>query len=461
MKLWKAICRKLSNNPTQLFSEEGRTITYSEMKQEAATLSERLNGFTCCAILCDSELMAAIAVMGCFAAGVTAVPLSKRYGMEFYERIIDFISPEAIIFDEKGTLKITKRKKSLYIPPKSHPALIMCTSGTTGTPKGVMLSEDGILSNVSDITDYFSFGQKDTILIARPLYHSAVMTGEFLSAIWKGAKIIFYSGPFNPALMLKTIEKNMVTVFCGTPSMVNLMTRLQKTAKEDFPLKHLSVSGECMGRNLCKQIRETFPTVEVYYVYGLTEASPRVSFLPSFLFDKYPGYVGIPLRTVQIKLLDGDGNCVGINKEGLIFVKGKNVMLGYYNNAKQTERVLQNGWLFTGDVGMINSEGLLTVKGRYDDLIIKAGMNIYPQEIENRLKTDRRVKEVLAYGYKDSYGITLIGLKVCGSFHSVHEVKKMCYQLLPSFQIPSKIEIKEQLEKNISGKIKRDSNGRV
>ena len=96
--------------------------------------------------------------------------------------------------------------------------------------------------------------------------------------------------------------------------------------------------------------------------------------MPSFLFDKYPGYVGIPLRTVQIKLLDGDGNCVGINKEGLIFVKGKNVMLGYYNNAKQTERVLQNGWLFTGDVGMINSEGLLTVKGRYDDLIIKAGV---------------------------------------------------------------------------------------
>lgn len=129
-------------------------------------------------------------------------------------------------------------------------------------------------------------------------------------------------------------------------------------------------------------------------------------------------------------------------------------MIGYYSNPDKTSEVLKNGWLYTGDIASVNSAGLLKIHGRNDNLIIRAGMNIYPQEIEGTLKADKRVREVLAYGYTTPTG-TQIGLKIAGDFTTVSEIKRLCAELLPSYQIPMKIELLQELEKSGSGKIKR------
>lgn len=453
MKLWNFIKYYMLKNHNQQIAENGASLSFEETMIWAEEFSKKLHGIKCCAILCSSEMATSMSLLACFAAEVTAVPLSIRYGEAHCNKILDAVSPDAIIMDTSGEIVVYKLKESQYIAPDEHPALIMCTSGTTGKPKGAMLSEKNILTNVSDIADYFTMDKSDTILIARPLYHCAVLTGEFLTAIVRGANIRFYSEQFNPTKMLELIKEHGITAFCGTPTLLSIMARFNRSNATET-LRHICISGECMGAEIGLKIQAAFPDCEIYHVYGLTEACPRVSYLPPEHFKEYPDCVGIPLRSVSIKILNEQGKLCHANEEGILYVKGHNVMLGYYRDPEKTAKVLQNGWLCTGDIAVINDEAFLKIKGRNDDLIIKSGMNVYPAEIEGVIKQDPRVKEVLVYGFHNSFG-TQIGMKLVGEFSSSEEVKQLCLKVLPSFQVPSVIELVDELPKNGSGKIIR------
>ena len=429
-------------------------MTFEEIICWADMFAKKLKGIKCCAILCSSEMAQCMALLSCFKAEVTALPMSQRYGELHCNAILDAISPDAVITDIGGEFQLIKIKDSKYIQPEVHPALIMCTSGTTGKPKGAMLSESNILSNLTDITAYFDINKSDTILITRPLYHGAVLTGEFLTALVKGTRICFYSGKFNPSTTLNLLKKYNVTAFCGTPTLLNLIQRTKR--EQNYKnLKHICVSGECMSSQVATEIANAFPNAKVYHVYGLTEAGPRVSYLPPNLFSEYPDCVGVPLKSVEIKIITRSGQVADKNEIGTLWVKGANVMIGYYNNPQGTNKVLKNGWLCTGDMALINDAGLLKIKGRCDDLIIKAGMNIYPQEIEAALKIDSRVVDVCAYGRPHELLGTQIILDIVGDFANSDEVIKLCQECLPSYQVPSRINLVKNLKKNASGKIIR------
>lgn len=232
-----------------------------------------------------------------------------------------------------------------------------------------------------------------------------------------------------------------------------MMSRLKRDLKDN--LKHICISGECMSFETGTAIADAFPQTDIYHIYGLTEACPRVSYLPPYLFRKYADCVGVPLNNVSLKVITDCGTLAQPNEIGILWVKGGNVMAGYYNNPEKTSEVLKDGWLCTGDRALINEAGLLKIKGRNDDLIIKAGMNIYPQEIEGVLKTDPRVRELFVCGKRDDkLGVQII-LNVVGDFSDTSEVKELCRNLLPSYQIPNKIYLVDELPKNGSGKIVR------
>lgn len=454
MNLWQFIKDNMKHHLQQTVSEGKVEKTYEEIIDFAEQFSKQLKGIKCCAILCQSELTAAMALLGCFAARVTAVPLSQRYGELHCNKILDSISPQAVITDQNGELKILRVEEFGYIEPKVHPALIMCTSGTSGIPKGAMLTEANIMTNVSDIIGYFSINETDSILISRPLYHCAVLTGEFITSLIKGVKILFYSGGFNPAIVLKILKEHRITAFCGTPTLLSMISKFKRKTDEDF-LKHICISGECMSFETAQLISKAFPKADKYHVYGLTEASPRVSFLPPHMFDKYADFVGLPLRSVSLKIVSAQGEQVETNEVGTLWVKGENVMYGYYNNSQKTSEVLKDGWLCTGDLALFNNQGFLKIKGRADDLIIKAGMNIYPQEIENALRFDKRVKEVYVSSYNDEKLGVQIVLNISGDFSSVAEIKELCQLYLPTYQIPTRINLMDEIPKNGSGKIIR------
>ena len=146
---------------------------------------------------------------------------------------------------------------------------------------------------------------------------------------------------------------------------------------------------------------------------------------------------------------------VNVNEIGTLWVKGDNVMAGYYNNPEKTSEVLKDGWLCTGDLALFTEEGLLKIKGRGDDLIIKAGMNIYPQEIESALKLDHRVKDLYVRGYIDAKLGVQIELNITGEFSNVSEVKELCLTNLSTYQVPARINLMDEIPKNGSGKIVR------
>ncbi len=454
MKLWNFIKEGMMKNPSQIICEDNAEMTYENMVAFAEVFSEKLKSQKCCAILCSSEMASAMALLSCFAAGVTAVPLSGRYGYMHCEKIIEMIGPTAIISDTCGTLEVTPIAYATYNEPDIHPALIMCTSGTTGKPKGAMLTEDNIISNVTDVCSYFDIDEKDSILIARPLYHCAVLSGEFLTSLLKGIKIRFYSKEFNPKEILNLAIDKHITVLCGTPTQLSMLGRFNHKYS-GCCIRTICISGECVEKETAIQISWAFPYIDIYHVYGLTEASPRVSYLPPYLFHSYADCVGIPLDSVTLKIVKTDGAIADIGEEGILWIKGDNVMAGYYNSPKETEEVLKDGWLCTKDIALINEKGLLKIRGRSDDLIIRAGMNIYPVEIENELRKDIRVREAFAYKLQTTHMGTQIGLKIAGDFKNVNEVKELCAKVLPKHQMPLVIEIVDSLPKNASGKIIR------
>ncbi len=454
MRLWEDIREEMLRHPFQTFCEGSAQMTFEEVVIYSELFARKLAGAKSCAILCGSEMAAAIALLSCFASGVTAVPLSVRYGTVHCNRILEAISPDVVITDMDGQLQALQLSESEYTPPNKHPALIMCTSGTTGRPKGVMLSEKNLMANLTSIASYFHIGREDSILIARPLYHCAVLTGEFLISLVKGTQIRFYSEAFNPKALIDLMDQHAVTAFCSTPTLLNAMARFTKGGGGQS-LRHIVVSGECMGKQTGKSLAQAFPEADIYHVYGLTEAGPRVSYLPPDQFSEHADSVGIPLKGVSLKILKPDATPAQTNEVGILWVRGDNVMLGYYNDRQQTDKVLRDGWLCTGDIALMDENGLLKIRGRKDDMIIRAGMNIYPQEVENDMKKDPRVREVMVYGIPDGPAGVRLGMDIAGDFSSIDEVKNLCARLLPAYQIPTHIRLVEALPKNGSGKIIR------
>lgn len=441
--LYEFLKDKMLQHPNQVISNDTESITYSELLEYAETFGRTLTREKY-GLLFDSDLDTAKALLACLCANKTAVLLSKRYGKAHTQRIIDTVKLSYLI-TEDGVNKISEEQDECE--DLSDVALIMCTSGTTGKPKGAMITHNNLITNITDISKYFCINDTDHILIARPLYHCAVLTGEFLISLVKGLRISFMTEGFVPAKILKKAKEAEVTVLCGTPTLLYHLSCMNLKSRNPLDLKNVAVSGECMTETVAKVMRNAFPKTDIYNVYGLTEASPRVSYLPPEEFDNKPTSVGIPLRSLKAKVIDNE-----------LLITGNSIMKGYYNNQEATARAKRDGWLHTGDVAELDGQGHIYIKCRKDNMIIRAGMNIYPQEIENSLKEDENINDVLAYGVKNNTVSEKIHIKVVTSLGK-SEIYNICKDKLLSYELPDVIEIVDEIPKNASGKVIRSVEG--
>ena len=454
--LWEAIKNRLQQFPSSYLKDTGRIVRYEELTAmvEACALQLRQKKY---GILCRSELNTAIALLACMAAGATAVPLSYRYGEVHSRRIIEAVGVTNMLTDDSGKLEITEGNALPERENLSGVAVIMCTSGTTGTPKGAMITQDNLGANLLDIQRYFPLSSADRLLIVRPLYHCAVLTGEFLIALLRGASVIFTSAGFKPIEIARRIREEKATVLCGTPTLFHHLGPMYGRMGGEDPLRILVVSGECMTEPVAQEMKRYFSAASIYSVYGLTEASPRVASLSPEEFFQYPTSVGRPLASIQAKIIGEDGEELPRGSCGELIIRGPNVMKGYYANWEATKRTVKNGWLHTGDMAIMDDGGRLYIKGRRDNMMIRAGMNIYPQEIENILLADAHIMEALAYGETGKAAGERICLSVVPAVQGLTgaDVLRICQARLPGYAWPDKIEIVEQLEHNASGKLIR------
>lgn len=482
MNLWLELEKVFEHNEKKfaLTTDLGDAINYEHLLKKVRIISKNiiaqvpLNNRV--AILNKSSYADALGILSVLASGCTAVPLSLKYGEKNCDGIIKNVQPSILITDidklpeniiytaKLSNTKIVKLnelyrdfKEDVQINYSNKIAMIMSTSGTTGVPKGVLLSHKNILSNLSDIGEYFKLTEKDHILIGRPLYHAAVMTGEFLYGLMRGCRISFYNEEFSPRRLASFIKKVQCTIMCGTPTMFYHIG-ISKGKVELKNLRIIVVSGERLSRKVAERLIGDFSHSEILNVYGLTEASPRVSYLEAKYFREKVGSVGKALKNINVKIVDKGNNCVRQGEIGELVIQGPNVMEGYWNDLIRTSEKIKDNWLYTGDLAYMDEDGFIYITGRRDDMIIRAGLNIYPQEIENILLENEDVKEAVAWGEADvRYGQS-INVAVTAAEHSSIDkdfVMDLCRRRLQSYQWPEKIFILETIPKNASGKISR------
>lgn len=337
-------------------------------------------------------------------------------------------------------------------------AAIIYTSGTTGDPKGVTLSHRNLLANTQAIQSYLQLTDKDCIVNVLPFYYSygnSVLHTHLLA----GACIVIENSLSYPHLVVQRWATECATGFAGVPSTFALLLTRVKFAEYDLrSLRYLTQAGGAMAPALTARVMQTFPQAELFVMYGQTEATARITYLPPRrLLDKL-GAVGVAVPGARLEIHDEHDHVVSPGQQGEVCVQGDNVMLGYWNNPAATERVLRNGWLHTGDLGYLDAEGFLFLVGRSSDFIKTGAHRVSPQEIEEAIMELPEVTECAVIGTPDDILGEVIKACVVLSDHSTLSalaIQAHCRQRLAAYKVPKAIEFMGHLPKTASGKVQR------
>lgn len=365
------------------------------------------------------------------------------------------IGLDIILLDQKFNKKIDSISKISFeeASDDSQVSTFLYTSGTTGKPKAAMLTHKSLLTNVVQLSKTIDIYENDNFLCVLPLFHVFAFTVCSLLPLYKGATITIHE-MFQPKELIESLSKDGATIFPGVPSMYIILLEALKT-NVTFPNLRLAISGgAALPVEIFRQAKEkfNFPLIEGY---GLSEASPVVTLNP---FDgvQKEGSIGLPIYGVECKVVDENGNEVGVEETGELIVKGENVMSGYYKQEEQTKETLKDGWLYTGDMAKKDSEGYVYIVDRKKDLVIVGGFNVYPREVEEVIYAFPKVKEAAVVGIKDNlrgeYVKAFIVLKEGQTCHS-RELLRYLKERLAVYKLPREIKFVDELPKNGAGKI--------
>lgn len=364
---------------------------------------------------------------------------------------------KAVYFNE-----IPQRLSELHECGNDKIAVLLYTSGTTGFPKGVMLTHGNLISNAGACMKVMNLSGMDRILLFLPLFHSFSFTVCVILPIYAGASIVLLRSvkPFSG--VIKSIFRERITFFVAIPAVYNILSKKRIPLFVKFVLKLLMnikvcVSGAAaLPEDTLKAFGDRFK-VPLIEGYGLTEAAPVVSVNPPDGIRK-PSSVGPPLPGIDVKVIGEDGESLPAGRIGELLVRGPNVMKGYFNNPAETEAVLRDGWLCTGDMAKIDEDGYIYIVDRKKDLIIVGGMNIYPGEIENVIIKHPSVEESAMIGipFRDGEELPVLFIKKReDALLDEKEIRVFMEGKIAHFKKPRRIIFVDDFPKTATGKIKK------
>lgn len=361
--------------------------------------------------------------------------LSPNYTIMFIDRSVRNIIPNENILGEIDN-------------SKDKTMLLLQTSGTTSIPKRVMLTYDNILMNVNSNIIDSEITSRDKTLVVLPFVFGYCNNMQLLSHFFVGGAVHIPVENISmyPQKILEICNKYNITNTVLTPNLLYQLSNLTDVIKLNT-LQKIFFGGGRTSEDIIKRLMKKFPLVEFVQTYGLTECSPRVTTLFSRRNINKLGSVGKPIKGVEIK--------IGEDEE--VWVKGRNVMRGYYKKKEETEKILTNdGWLKTGDIGYIDGDGFLYIEGRLKNIIITGGLNVLAEEVETVLLSNNHIKECYVYGENNSrLGEIICADIVTDEEISIKSIKDFCYRYLIAYKIPHRINFVDNLEKTYNGKIKR------
>jgi long-chain acyl-CoA synthetase len=340
------------------------------------------------------------------------------------------------------------------------PALIFYTSGTTGRPKGVVLSHGSAQFIAEMVAGHFRLGAGDATLLTGPLSFIYPLVINLLAAVHAGAEV-HLARRFHPGEALRVAHDLRSTVFMGVPTMFVMMLSWADENPDEFKGLDLSALRLCVSAgaplpwSLAAAFTEAFG-VGVLDLWGLTEATPITSFDPAVDPHGRPGSCGRPLPGSEVRVVDLDGADTPAGGVGEVLVRSPSLMLGYFRNEGATLDAVSDGWLRTGDLGFLDEEGYLSIVGRRKDLIIRGGANVYPPEVEDVVLRHPAVADCAVIGREDStYGEIVCAFVVLKSGRDVDgaELRAFTRRSLAAYKVPAEIAIVADLPKGPTGKI--------
>jgi len=411
----------------------GRPTTYGALRAQVAAMRGALrdSGVTPgdrVALLCGNSRYFVVSYLATIGLGAIAVPLNPTSPAPELESELAVVDPKAAVIEPaaesawNGVDKSKMRSLTLVVttdgssiaggsnidallnhPPvdivdvsPNTPAVYMFTSGTAGAPKAAVLTHCNLATNIEQVDEVESITKSDVFYGVLPLFHIFGLNVVVGCALSMGACVVLVQR-FDPATAVETIAERGVTVVPGAPSMWAAFAQMPELSADAFGGVRMALSGAAkLPEAIADHLNRRFG-LKVYEGYGLTEASPVVT---TSVGDEWvPGSIGKPLPGVNVRLVDESGEDVLVGDTGEVWVSGLNVFSGYLNDPQATSRALTtDGWLRTGDIGVVDEDGRLFLVDRAKDLIIVSGFNVYPAEVESVIAQHPHVKEVVVVG---------------------------------------------------------------
>lgn len=337
-------------------------------------------------------------------------------------------------------------------------ACILYTSGTTGSPKGVMLSHDSLLQNALDVVDYLGLSEDDAALALLPFYYS-FGNSILLTHLLSGARLVFGASMMYPEQLLELVAGQGVTGLYGVPGLFQMLLKKRLLSDRRWDsLRFIAQAGGAMPAIVADDIERALPGRSIFVMYGQTEATARISYLAPEFRRLCPDSVGWPMPDTCIQIRDEAQRLLPAGEVGQVWVRGPGVMLGYWRNSEATKQVLVNGWLNTGDMGELDQRGFLYIRGRRTDMLKVSGQRLHPQEVEAVICELPGIEECAVDGMDDPVaGQVPRAFVVAAADAGITErdVLRHCREQLAGWKIPRKIEMVPALPKTGSGKIQR------
>lgn len=337
-------------------------------------------------------------------------------------------------------------------------AEIIFTSGSTGVPKGVMLSHLNLRSNTSSIIEYLQLSQRDIVEVVLPFFYCYGLS-LLHTHLKVGGAVVLNNNFVLLGSVIDNLKKYKCTGFAGVPSHYQILLKKSQTfTKTEFPdLRYVTQAGGKLHNVFIEEFIEIFPEIKFYVMYGQTEATARLSFLPPEFLKSKMGSIGKGIPGVTLKVLNEQNKLVEVGEVGELVVKGDNVMSGYFKDPDGTNEVLKDGWLYTGDMATIDQDGFIYLTARKKEILKVGGKRVSPKEIEAVILSVSEVLDCTIEGVDDdllgeAIKATVVLTGAYDKLQMEDKILKCCREKLALYKIPQLLEFTEKLNVNSTGK---------
>ncbi len=471
---------ELTSNLNKNFLVGKQELTFKELFDNSLSLSDfirkKLGEDNNIILISPNNPFFLIIYLAILKSGNTCIPLDPMIELNNFQYIRD-LTGSSLLFITNEVQRRLSIEDGEYIIPDTLPidnqpvsgepdagfdenrcAEIIFTSGSTGIPKGVMISHKNLIANTSSILQYLQIQESDRMLVVLPFYYCYGLS-LLHTHLRVGASLVFNNSFIFLGAVINDMINHSCTGFAGVPSHFQILLRKSESFKKtELPeLRYVTQAGGKLATVFIDEFRKSFPEITFMIMYGQTEATARLSYLPSEQYESKKGSIGKGIPGVQLKVVNDQGENVKPGEIGEVIAYGDNIMLGYYNDTDGTNSALRDGWLYTGDLGTIDEDGFIFLTTRKKEIIKVGGKRISPKEIESVILQLPQVVDCSIEAIEDELqgeallAKIVINRKITGELDE-ERIKKYCSGKLALHKIPQKFEFIEQMTISATGK---------